>query len=284
VLKIFGRVSAAAMTVALASCSSLPEQSEMTGVDIVDIIMNVRCELKDAIAHYPASHPINKMFIGYGFTFTSLEDNVEAGAGSLVIPIAHGNFTIGFDAGESRHREGEKTIDLAEQIGNVRTLDCSRTNRVDSHKYPVLGRVGLTEVVGRYATLDAQNGLQIGGYKSNLYYWLDLSAGVHPSVKITPLSGHDRDFSANFSAHRKDAHRLLITISAPARRSVTRVEIVNWPEGVTAPRAEGPAEKSGVRAPAARESAPPNGRENALRDLQYERSLKIQQDILDRLK
>ncbi len=255
----------------------------MTGVDIVDIIMNVRCELKDAIARYPASHAINDKYIGYGFTFTSLEDNVAAGGGTLVIPIAHGSFSIGFDAGESRHREGEKTVDLAERIGNVRKLDCSRTNRVESHKYPVLGRIGLTEVVDRYATLNAQNGLRVGGYKNSLYYWLDVNAGVRPSVRIVPLSGHNRDFSANFSAHRKDTHKLFVTISSPSRRVPTQVEIVKWPGGV-APKAGESAEKSGVRAPAPSKSVQPNGRDDALRDLQYERSLKIQQDILDRLR
>jgi hypothetical protein len=59
---------------------------------------------------------------------------------------------------------------------------------------------------------------------------------------------------------------------------VTRVEIVNWP------KAEGPAEKSGTRKRVRKERVRPNGREDALRDLQYELSLKIQQDILDRLR
>jgi hypothetical protein len=283
VLKAVGIVSATAAAIALGSCSSLPEQSEMTGVDIVDIIQNVRCELKEAIAKYPATHPINGMYIGYGFTFTSLEENVESGAGTFVIPIAHGTFKIGFDAGETAHREGEKTIDLAEQISNVRKLDCSRTHRVESIKYPVLGRVGLTEVVDRYATLDAQNGLQIGGFKNNLQFWLNVSAGVKPSVSIVPVPGHTRDFSLNISANRKDTHKLLVSISSPPKKQVTRVEIVNWPEGsVQKDGAEGGAGRKAVGTPG--EAVRPNGRENAIRELQFERSLKIQQDILDRLK
>jgi hypothetical protein len=289
-LKSVRGVGAAVLVLGLFGCSSLPDQSEMTGVDIVDIIQNVRCELKEAISAYPANAPINHMLIAYNFDFTSFEENVAAGGATFAIPMAHGVFKIGFDAGETKHREGERTINITEEIGNVRKLNCSHTARSDSLHYPVTGSVGIANVIQRYVSLHGEKGLKVGTFTDQLVYWLQLNANVRPSVSLIPVSKHNIDASAQIGATRKDQHKIFLSISEPSRKQQPLdIRITNWPDNL-ALQGGGPegTPKSGLKSGRSGGSGSggggDNSKDNALRDLNYERSLKIQQDILDRLR
>ncbi len=265
---------------------------------MVDIIKNVRCELKDALNRYPEADPINKWVIAYAFTFTAVEDNRANGAADFTIPIAHGSFRIGFDAGTVRHREGEKQITLAERIGNVRKLDCTALHRTNSSHYPILGRVGITEVIDRYASLMREDKVKIGVFTDQLFFTLNYAGGVRSSATIVPLSGHNRSFVLNAAALREDRHKLLLQITPPAPpKEPLEIAITNFedfqpvvvqtvlpgsrpleeapPAGGVAPRAR--AVPPARRAPAA------DSRSEALRELDYQQSLKIQQRILDAL-
>lgn len=292
-LKPVRGVGIAVLLAGLFGCSALPDQSEMTGVDIVDIIQNVRCELKEAISQYPESHSINRMMIAYNFDFTSFEENGAGGAATFAIPLAHGTFKIGFDASETKHREGERTINISEAIGNVRKLNCAPTQRSGSMFYPVTGRVGISDVVRRYVTLHGENGLRVGTFSDQLVYWLAMSGSVRPSVSLIPVSKHNLDASASISGARKDTHKILLQISEPSRSKPVDIRITNWPDGLSVQQ-QGEADKgtpkSGLRSgrtgggAAGGSGGGSDARDNALRDLQIERSLKIQQDILDRIR
>lgn len=288
-LKSVRGAGAAALVLGLFGCSSLPDQSQMTGVDIVDIIQNVRCELKEVISAYPENASINRMIIAYNFDFTSLEENIVAGGATFAIPMAHGTFRIGFDANETKHREGERTINLSEEIGNVRKLNCSQTARIDSIYYPVTGRVGISDVIRRYVTLHGEKGLRVGTFTDQLVYWLSLNGNVRPSVSLIPVSKHNIDASATIGGARKDTHKIFISISEPSRKQPLDIRITNWPDNIALqPGAAGEkaTPKSGLRSGRAGGGTGGGGdpKDNALRDLNYERSLKIQQDILDRLR
>lgn len=295
------------ITILLASiiqgCSTLPDTSDMTGVDVLDIMKNVRCELKDTITEYPESHPINRSAIALTFIFTATENNDADGAADFTVPIAHGVFKIGFDAKAERQRQGEKNIQVSELIGDVRKLDCSDVHRTESRHYPILGHVGIADVIRRYATLLDDRGVLIGNFSDELDFSLTYTGGIRSTATIVPLSGHDRSFSLNASASREDKHKLLLTISQPAPRPPAKVEIVNLSDfqpvivqtGPSAPAPTGPrsfeAPSPGGVVPSAR-TAPPtvrrapsiDPRERALRDSDFQQGLKIQQQILDDLR
>lgn len=276
-------VGVVALVLGLFGCSAIPDQATMTGVDIVDIIQNVRCEFKDAVMQYPENDPLNDLIIAYNFEFTSMEENVVAGGATLSIPLNPGTFKIGFDAAERGHREDTRTVLISETIGNVRKLNCQGRAPGDSLHYPITGKIGIKGVVDRYATLQHQQGLKIGTFTDQLHFWLQLEGTMKPSVALVPVAKNTLDASATIGGSRKDTHKMLLTISKKKFDAPLRVEITNLPGGVTQLRSGNKSNDDVTGRPRGTAQGV-DPRDRAMRDLQNERSLRIHEEILDRLR
>ena len=259
------RYSTAALSAALlfcVACTRVPDQSDVTRVDTLDIIRNIRCETKDALFAYPRSRSIDRSLISYSFEFASSEINTLSGGSTLLIPLTAGTFTLGLDAGVVRRRDGEQVINFQEDLGNLRTLDCSRANFVDSSRYPIIGHVGTREVVDKFVELNSQRGLLQGKFIRTLFFRVTLSGGVRPSLSIIPAKGHKRDGSLSLGGSRDDSHRLVISLKPPPTTTTPTGERMSVEE-------------------AADELL--KAKKRALQELDVERSLRIERQLLEKI-
>ncbi len=133
--------------------------------------------------------------------------------------------------------------------------------------------------------------VRMRGFSDELFFTLAYTGGIRSAVNIVPLSGHDRSFNLDVGAEREDRHKLLIQISPPSDLPPPiQVEITNLSDLPTVVGSPAASEPSGRAAPSARVSPPAaqrsptrDSRDNALRDLEFQQSLKIQQRIQDAL-
>jgi hypothetical protein len=201
----------------LAACNTSPDVRDVTQIDTVEIIRNIRCETRNAVESYPPGHWIHETAIAYGFTFNALERNGLSGGLGFTFPVQPaGKWILGLDAGVSRHREGESVVDMAEVLGNLRTLDCSAPS-APAHGYPITGQVGIREVVDRFVAVNAFPGVVQKKFTRSLRYELRVNGGIRPSISVIPSAGNVRDGNLNISAERQDVHKLLIAMVAPVK-------------------------------------------------------------------
>lgn len=201
----------------LAGCNASPDVRDVTQIDTVEIIRNIRCETRNAVASYPPGHWIHDTAIAYGFTFNALERNGLSGGIGFAFPVQPaGKWILGLDAGVARHREGESVVDMGEILGNLRTLDCSMPS-APAHGYPITGQVGIREVVDRFVAVNAFTGVLQKKFTRSLRYELRVTGGIRPSISVIPSAGHVRDANLNLSAERQDVHKLLIALVAPVK-------------------------------------------------------------------
>ena len=110
----------------LVSCHASPDVRDVTQIDTVEIIRNIRCETREAVSAYPPDHWVHETAIAYGFTFNALEKNGLSGGIGFTFPVSPaGKWILGIDAGVARHREGESVVDMAEVLVNLKGVDCS---------------------------------------------------------------------------------------------------------------------------------------------------------------
>jgi hypothetical protein len=215
------RVLVVGMQVFLTGCHTSPDVRDVVPIDTVEIIRNIRCEVRDAVVTYDSNHWIHTAAIAYGFTFNALEKNGIAGGLTFTFPVMPaGKWVLGLDAGVSRHREGENVVDLGEILGNLDQLDCA-SRPADAPGYPITGRVGLKEVIDGFVAVNAFNGVLQKKFTRSLRYELRMSGGIKPTITVIPAPGNIRDGTLNAGAERQDVHKLLIALVPPNKASTT---------------------------------------------------------------
>jgi hypothetical protein len=268
------RVLVVGMLVFLAGCHTSPDVRDVAQIDTVEIIRNIRCEVRDAVATYDSKHWINTAAIAYGFTFNALEKNGIAGGLTFTFPVMPaGKWVLGLDAGVSRHREGENVVDLGEILGNLDELDCS-SRPPDAPGYPITGRVGLKEVIDAFVAVNAFSGVLQKKFTRSLRYELRMNGGIKPSISVIPAPGNIRDGTLNAGAERQDVHKLLIALVPPTKTSTT-------------PRVKGAPKDAPSLGPFVRRATPPVAApasvDRALQALDAERRLRNDELILQKL-
>jgi hypothetical protein len=256
--------------VLLGACATSPDVRDVTNIDTVEIIRNIRCEARTALGVYPPGHWVHSAAIAYGFTFNAVErNNLSAGLGFTFPVLPAGRWILGLDAGVSRYREGENVVDLGEILSNLGSLDGSAA-RPEAHGYPITGKVGIQEVVDRFVAVNALSGVVQKKFTRSLRYELKVNGGLKPSISVIPSTGYVRDGNLNATADRQDVHKLLIALVPPEKPSFAP------PSDDRRRRAPGAA----APAPAAGE---PGSVERALEALDAERRLRNDELILRKL-
>lgn len=246
----------------LASCTSVPDQQDLTRVDVRDIVRNIRCETKQAVLAYPKTHWINGIAIAYGFSFQSVENNSATATAEIVVPISGGTFTLGgLKLGTNKTRDVTNTVDLAEPLGNLRDLDCTDARYTRTLRFPILGHLGTAKAIDEFVDFVDLPGVDGGKFVRTLKFKLKYFGGATPSVSIVPVPGHKRDASLDVAADREDEHQLILTVEPPDTVAVKGKRL-------RLPKAALPGVSSTQR---------------ALRRLDAERSLNINKRILDKL-
>lgn len=230
---------------AFAGCSHIPDPADVPRVEPYDILQNIRCEIAVVLMRdYPSGHPqhrwIREADIAYGLTLTAEEKNSNQAKLSMLWPIHLGTFSLDANAGKERLRTAENVISLAEELkaplslvkgplpetdgGRLAALPCQLPQPVHTHSYPILGSVGMKDVIRRFVDINrigstaSSNKLagEEGKFIHTLKFTLKLLGGVKPSFAIERLDGRQISGEVDLSAHRQDEHQLVIAMAPPA--------------------------------------------------------------------
>lgn len=268
-MRAFVAVTLLGLQLLLVSCHASPDVRDVTQIDTIDIIRNIRCETREAVAAYPPDHWVHGTAIAYGFTFNAIEKNGFGGGIGFTFPVSPaGKWVLGADAGIARHREGESVVDMGEILANLTSLDCAAPSG-PAHGYPITGNVGIREVVDRFVAVNSLPGVVQKKYTRALRYELRVNGGLKPTISVIPSAGNIRDGSLSITAERQDVHKLLLALVAPAKSG-----------------GHAPVTKFGKRS--LQSSGPPavmapGSVDRALRDLDSERRLRNDELILQKL-
>lgn len=201
-------------------CSIHPLQEDVTRLPLPEIIHKVRCEAKDAVEYYDPHHRFDEVTVTYVFDFTITEGNEASADGKFTVPISHGVFSIGFEAGKELERKSDRQIRIADSFGYLRGRDCSNARFVESVKYPISGTTGLDEVFANFMDLAHEKPLNrvaafIGTYRDIIAFTTTIGGAIKPSITLTPLSGRIFNVNGVIGGERKDLHQLTIQFEPP---------------------------------------------------------------------
>lgn len=272
-MRLYFFAALAGVSVFSVGCSTLPEQRDLTHVDTLEIIERVRCETREAVLKYGKAHWINQVAIGYGYDFDATEDNALLASSTFVWPIHLGVVGLSGTAGAARQRDIDNKTNIAEVLGNLRKLDCSNAKWDESFRYPIVGRIGTGEVIDRYVAIHGMSGILPGSLVRTLKFTAKYTGGIHPSISLIPALKQAVNADVNLTADREDVHELILTLAAPAPVVLAKAAP---PPGSSRSLEEGTNEEE-VR------PTPNEDKLRALRSLDVERSLRIQNQILDQL-
>ncbi|MGD9827873.1 MAG: hypothetical protein AB7U66_03995, partial [Hyphomicrobiaceae bacterium] len=76
----FASMGLLAGLVLASGCSRIPDQFDVTRVEVMEIVRNIRCEVKRVASDYPGNHWMHGIPISYDFEFTTIEDNDNSGS------------------------------------------------------------------------------------------------------------------------------------------------------------------------------------------------------------
>lgn len=250
-------MSAAAVSLLLAGCATLPLPESHTRKNTFEIVHALRCEVAYGVYRAMKEAGLKEtdlalLEVGFDFEFDVTEkDRGKNGLLEFTHAITGGALKLEFGGGLELERQNIRsfrvletfkqitdTIRIAEQKGE------KRCTLVDAQKFlhPVTGRVGLDEIVVTFVRLKALAALrEVDKEKDTLMsdkitFTTTVGAGLKPSITVAAAAGPGlKPTKAAFDAvgmDRIDKHTVTIVISpAPIIkpvvvrvRNVTRIE------------------------------------------------------------
>lgn len=174
----------------------------------------------------------------YDFRFQITETNsLSSTSSTYKFPIHLGSITLGLDASDIKDRVGERNAKLTINFRELDAMDCSERPQeqygVKAVHYPIVGNLGLHEVVSEYVDLLKLGKLaKLSPYTDQIVFTTTLSGGLNPSILLTPVPLEQISANLKLSGTRKDLHSVTINItppSPPEEEKPTRVLIVTEP-------------------------------------------------------
>src|SRR5262245_19543655 len=249
----FRRCVAPALALSLAGCSihPLPENSPLNfpRTSTFDIVQNVRCELQAGLRQLDKAKGkrkehiekiIAKSKVGYDFQFKMIEDNnagsfANAGTLGFTYPSSSSRtLSLGFDAFATRQRRNFRTLQIIEDLADVRTADCSAESRANL-AFPISGSLHVDDVARSYLGLERISDLkgqskftdptgigvrdpeEIGPrvFSEHIRFKTAVTAGIAPTLTLVRVTGRFRATSASIRAEatRSDDHSLIIAFA-----------------------------------------------------------------------
>lgn len=217
--------------ISLTGCSHIPDPASVhPKIEPAHILKSIRCEIGTSLLEdYPKNHWIHKSDIAYGLTLTAEENNTLSAPLSFGWPIHLGTFTLGPSAGKERFRSGESIVNMAERISETiedvidrprAQVPCLHDSSVASLAYPIVGSLGLRDVVRRFVEVNGigpTNTIKEGGFTQTLKFHLKFLGGVKPSFALKHAGGFEASGNLEMHADRKDLHELIVKIAPPVK-------------------------------------------------------------------
>jgi hypothetical protein len=180
--------------------------------------------------------------IVFSFSLQMTESNSASLQADLIKPLTRGTFTLTPSVGDSVSRDNIRAFTVSDNFADlVKTLDdnyCDFKQAGPNFQYPIVGRIGVDEMIDTFVQLTLFNGL--GGPNASatkrgpptmadtLTFTTTVSGGLSPKVAFTPVSNNFQvlDASLTASAMRVDHHQVIVGLGLPigpqfARRDST---------------------------------------------------------------
>jgi hypothetical protein len=271
-IKTITRYALALAACVLAGCAIHPLPDDVTGVSTANIVRKIRCEARDAVVRKalaylqsegyqfdesqlrhldpkralkePAASTLDyfgQTGIVLSFSLQMTEQNSVGLQADIVKPVTRGTFTLTPSVGDSLSRDNVRAFTVSDNFHDLVTkMDetyCNFAQAGPNFQYPIVGRIGVDEMVDTFVDLTLFNGL--GGAATGkgppamadtLTFVTQVSGGLSPKVAFTPVSNNFQflDASLTASVMRTDHHQVIVGLGLPgvpifSRRSGTRV-------------------------------------------------------------
>jgi hypothetical protein len=196
----------------ISSCSTLPEDTESNGVSVSDVVLNVRCELREAVKAAPfltndtygwtAGADLSLQVVG------NADGSVDAATST---PLKPGTFVplVGFK--HSGKADRTVSVGFKENLKTLKPVTC--VQGVRALKTRLQGELGIRQwVASLQATTDATSmAPEKAGYI--LEFTVETSGNFGPSFKVMPLGTSSLDIGAKLTGSRKNVNRLVIAFT-----------------------------------------------------------------------
>jgi len=207
----------------IAGCQRIPDQRQVTKLDLFDIVQNVRCEFRKVLLEgYPAGNWIYETGIAYEFTFTTTINNNGdlgfTGFWPFTRKRGFGHVDGIINADYDKTRQGETVATITELASNLVPLDCGNARYSRSRRYPVKGEVGIADVVREFYNTSSIPGLaSVSNFTRTLTFTVKKTGSINPAYFLSPVSPRRRTFdtSLTFLRDRQDVHKVLLTLDPP---------------------------------------------------------------------
>jgi hypothetical protein len=219
----------------LIGCAGHPLPENVARQSTYAIAKAIRCEAREAIKNYASNPGYDKGAIGFVFDFDITEHNNATLNFGLKKLFPSGTFMMNVPPSTDLKREAHRRFTIVDTFGELRQAkDCSPEAIQASFVYPIVGSVGLDEVIQTAIRIDqlgqAQSlgtsdtsGLTLPGgqaavFSDILTYTTKIDTGaISPTATFNALPGVLRltSINASFEADRTDVHTLTLAIALP---------------------------------------------------------------------
>jgi len=215
--------SIGALAPALIGCSTFPLPDDVTRKSTYDIVQQIRCEARRAVADHAYDYKTHIDYktasVAYEFDFDISEDNNASADATWTLPYTlGGSLSLVANAGLNRNRHTKRNFKIVDSFDELRQIDCWGDRPQENVIYPIAGDIGVYEVVRTFIKLqqiDKPKSGEVFTFADTLMFTTLLTGGVQPKLIISPLTDRFRlaGADADFNARRNDVHTVTLTLA-----------------------------------------------------------------------
>jgi hypothetical protein len=226
------RAAAVGISMGMTACAIHPLPEDVTGLSTVAIVSKIRCEAAGAVQAASKEFKLTgnrKTFfedsvIAYNFTLDITEVNNVDATLDLTKLITNGTGTAALTGGVDRTRENARTFTIADTFKSLLDLqNCSQYETGQNHMYPIIGRVGVDEMVRTFVllaffdNLAAADATKSGAITmgDTLTFTTKIQTSLTPKIVLTPIGPSLQIADSNIAIvnSRNDQHKVLIGLA-----------------------------------------------------------------------
>ena len=211
-------VSVFVATSVVAGCATLPQFRE-DPITTADVILNIKCELREAVWLYRGNEWVQKWIAGLTFSLDVTHTGGLDADASWVFPMAQGaTFSIAPVGGFSGQATRKESINFNESLEFLRDDPKLRCAPQDPDRYARLGgQIGFADLLERVGrSMDSAN-IRPKELSYNLDFVIKKNANVTPRFSLIAI-GKEKKFTGfpKWSGSYSDTQSLKLVLTRPA--------------------------------------------------------------------